>query len=141
MAKKVKLVKKIQAPAGKATPAPPLGPALGATGINIGQFVKEFNDKTAHMGDIVVPAIVTIYEDRTFEIQLKTPPVSALIKKALKIEKGSDKPNKNKVGKLTMAQVREIAEQKLPDLNTKDVEAAMRTVIGTAKNMGIEIVE
>jgi large subunit ribosomal protein L11 len=104
MAKKVKAIVKIQAQAGKATPAPPIGPALGATGINIGQFVKEFNDKTASMGDMVIPAVITVFEDRSFTFILKTPPASALLKKAAKIEKGSGVPNKNKVGKITKAQ-------------------------------------
>ena len=112
MAKAVKAVVKIQAPAGKATPAPPLGPALGATGINIRAFCKDFNDQTAQMGDIVVPALITIYEDRTYSFVLKTPPTSELIKKALKLEKGSGVPNKNKIGKITQDQLREIAEKK-----------------------------
>lgn len=140
MAKKVKAVVKIQAPAGKATPAPPIGPALGATGIPIGEFVKQFNDKTAQMGDIIVPAVVTVYEDRSFTFIIKSPPTSELLKKAAKIQKGSSKPNKDKVGKVTMDQIREIAKQKLEDLNTQDIEAAIKIVMGTAKNMGIEVV-
>lgn len=140
MAKKVKAVVKIQAPAGKATPAPPIGPALGATGIPIGEFVKQFNDKTAHMGDIIVPAVVTVYEDRSFTFIIKSPPTSELLKKAANIPKGSAKPNKDKVGKVTMEQIREIAKQKLEDLNTQDIEAAIKIVMGTAKNMGIEVV-
>jgi large subunit ribosomal protein L11 len=141
MAKAIKAVVKIQAPAGKATPAPPLGPALGATGINIGAFCKEFNDQTAQMGDIIIPALITIYDDRTYSFILKTPPTSELIKKLLKLEKGSGVPNKNKIGKITQDQLKEIAEQKMPDLNAMSVEAAMRIVAGTAKNMGLEVVE
>lgn len=141
MAKKVKAVIKIQAPAGKATPAPPIGPALGATGIPIGEFVKQFNDKTASLGDIIVPAIVTVYEDRTFTFVIKSPPTAELLKKAAKIEKGSSKPNKDKVGKVTMEQIKEIAMKKLEDLNTQDLNAAMKIIIGTAKNMGIEVID
>jgi large subunit ribosomal protein L11 len=141
MAKKVKAIVKIQAQAGKATPAPPIGPALGATGINIGQFVKEFNDKTASMGDMVIPAVITVFEDRSFTFILKTPPASALLKKAAKIEKGSGVPNKNKVGKITKAQLREVAEKKMEDLNALTVEAAMKVIEGTARNMGLEVVE
>lgn len=141
MKKKVKAIVKIQAPAGKATPAPPIGPALGATGIPIGEFVKQFNDKTAHMGDIIIPVIVTVYEDRTFTFELKSPPTSELLKKAANIPKGSGQPNTNKVGKVTRAQIREIAEKKLEDLNTDDIEKAMKIVEGTAKNMGLEIID
>ncbi len=112
MAKKIKAVIKIQAPAGKATPAPPIGPALGATGIAIGEFVKQFNDRTANMGDLIVPAVITVYEDRSFTFVLKTPPASELLKKAAQIPKGSGKPNRDKVGKVTKAQIREIAEKK-----------------------------
>jgi len=141
MAKKIKAIVKIQAPAGKATPAPPIGPALGATGIAIGEFVKQFNDKTAQMGDLVIPAVITVYEDRSFTFVLKTPPASELLKKAAKIEKGSGVPNKDKVGKVTKAQIREIAEKKLDDLNALDIDAAMKIIEGTAKNMGLEVVE
>jgi large subunit ribosomal protein L11 len=141
MAKVIKAVVKIQAPAGKANPAPPIGPALGATGINIGQFCKEFNDKTAPMGDIVIPAVITVYEDRSFTFILKTPPTSELLKKVAKVDKGSGIPNKNKVGKITRAQLREVAEKKLVDLNALDLDAATRIVEGTAKNMGLEVVE
>lgn len=141
MAKKIKAVIKIQAPAGKATPAPPIGPALGATGIAIGEFVKQFNDRTANMGDLIVPAVITVYEDRSFTFVLKTPPASELLKKAAQIPKGSGKPNRDKVGKVTKAQIREIAEKKLPDLNTTDIEKAMKIIEGTAKNMGLEVVE
>lgn len=141
MAKKIKAIVKVQAPAGKATPAPPIGPALGATGIAIGEFVKQFNDKTAQMGDMVIPAVITVYEDRSFTFVLKTPPASELLKKAAKIEKGSGIPNKDKVGKVTKAQIREIAEKKLDDLNALDIEGAMKIIEGTAKNMGLEVVE
>ncbi len=141
MAKKIKAIVKIQAPAGKATPAPPIGPALGATGIAIGEFVKQFNDKTAQMGDLVIPAVITVYEDRSFTFVLKTPPASELLKKAAKIEKGSGVPNKDKVGKVTKAQIRDIAEKKLNDLNALDIDAAMKIIEGTAKNMGLEVVE
>lgn len=141
MAKKIKAIVKVQAPAGRATPAPPLGPALGATGIAIGEFVKQFNDKTAQMGDVVVPAEITIYEDRSFTFVLKTPPASALLKKAAKIEKGSGVPNKDKVGKVTKAQVREIAEKKLEDLNALDIEGAVKIIEGTARQMGLEVTD
>ncbi len=141
MAKKVKAIVKIQAPAGKATPAPPIGPALGATGINIGLFVKEFNEKTASMGDMVIPAVITVYEDRSYTFILKTPPASELLKKIAKITKGSGVPNKNKVGKITTAQLREVAEKKMEDLNALTIEAAMKIIAGTAKNMGLEVTE
>ncbi len=139
MAKKVKAVVKIQAPAGKANPAPPIGPALGATGINIGQFCKDFNDQTAQMGDMVIPAIITVYEDRSYTFILKTPPASELLKKAAKIQKGSGIPNKNKVGTVTKDQVREIAEKKMQDLNALTIEGAEKIIKGTAKNMGLEV--
>lgn len=141
MAKKIKAIVKIQAPAGKATPAPPIGPALGATGIAIGEFVKQFNDRTAQMGDVIVPAVITVYEDRSFTFVLKTPPASELLKKAAKIAKGSSKPNKDKVGKVTKTQIREIAEKKMSDLNTLDLDAAIRIIEGTAKSMGLEVIE
>jgi large subunit ribosomal protein L11 len=141
MAKKIKAVVKLQIVAGKATPAPPIGTALGPQGINIAQFVKDFNDQTAQMGDMVIPAEVTIYEDRTFSFILKTPPVANLIMKAVGIPKGAANPLLNKVGKITKAQVREIAEQKMVDLNTTDVEAAMSTVMGTARSMGVDVVD
>ena len=140
MAKKIKTVVKIQAPAGRANPAPPIGPALGQHGVNIMDFVNKFNEKTKDMGDTVVPAEITIYEDRTFSFILKTPPAAILLKKAAKVEKGSGIPNKEKVGKVTRAQVREIAEKKMADLNTTDVEQAMKVVEGTARSMGIEII-
>ncbi|MBL8031591.1 MAG: 50S ribosomal protein L11 [Candidatus Doudnabacteria bacterium] len=141
MAKKIKAVVKLQITAGKATPAPPIGTALGPQGINIAQFVKDFNDQTAQMGDMVIPAEVTIFDDRTFSFILKTPPVANLIMKAVGIPKGAANPLLNKVGKITKAQVREIAEQKMVDLNTTDVEAAMSTVMGTARSMGVDVVD
>ncbi len=141
MAKKVKVVVKLQLKAAKATPAPPVGTALGPHGLNIAQFVKEFNDQTASMGDMVIPVEMTIYEDRTYTFILKTPPVANLIMKAVNIPKGAANPLLNKVGKITKAQVREIAEKKMVDLNTTDVESAMKTVMGTARSMGVEVIE
>lgn len=141
MAKKVVAVVKLQLPAGKATPAPPVGPALGQHGVNIMAFCKEYNAQTAHMIGDIVPVEVTIYSDRSFTFVLKTPPVSTLLKKAAGIEKGSSEPNRRKVGKVTRQQIREIAQLKLKDLNTNDIEAAMRIVEGTARSMGIEIVD
>jgi large subunit ribosomal protein L11 len=141
MAKKIKTVLKIQIEAGKATPAPPIGTALGPQGINIQDFCKKFNDATKDMAGDIVPAEITIYEDRSFTFKLKTPPVSALLKKAAGIEKGSGDPLKNKVGKVTRADVRKIAERKMPDLNAENIEAAMKIIEGTARNMGIEIIE
>ncbi len=139
MAKKIKTVIKVQAPAGKANPAPPIGPALGQHGVNIMDFVNKFNEKTREMGDTIVPAEITIYEDRTFDFILKSPPASVLLKKAAKVGKGSSTPNKDKVGKVTKDQVREIAEIKMEDLNATDIEMAMRIVEGTARSMGIEV--
>lgn len=139
MAKKIKTIVKLQCPAGKANPAPPVGPVLGQHGLNIMEFCNQFNEKTKTMGDVVVPAEITIYEDRTFSFILKQPPMAVLIKKALNIEKGSGVPNREKVGKLTKAQVKEIAEKKLPDLNVNNLEAAMRIVEGTARSMGVDI--
>ncbi|MDP3792692.1 MAG: 50S ribosomal protein L11 [bacterium] len=141
MAKAIKTTLKLQIEAGKANPAPPIGTALGPHGVNIAQFCKEFNDKTKEMIGDIVPAEITIYEDRSFTFKLKTPPASALLKKAAGIEKGSNEPNKNKVGKVTRAQVRQIAERKLPDLNTEDLDQAEKIIAGTARNMGIEITE
>lgn len=141
MAKKVKTIVKIQLPAGKATPAPPVGTVLGPHGINLGQFTKEFNEKTAPMGDTVVPAEITIFEDRSYTFILKTPPAAVLIRKAAGIEKGSSNPLLTKVGKITKKQLREIAETKLPDLNANDVETAMKIVAGTARSMGVEITD
>lgn len=141
MAKTVKTILKLQIEAGKANPAPPIGPALGQHGVNIAEFCKQFNDATKDMTGDVIPAEITIYEDRSFTFKLKTPPASALLKKAAGIEKGSGAPNKAKVGKVTRADLRAIAEKKMIDLNANDVEAAMRIIAGTAKNMGIEVVE
>ncbi len=140
MAKKVKAIVKIQAPAGKANPAPPIGPTLGQHGVNIADFCQKFNAATSKMGNDIIPAVLTIYEDRTFTFVLKTPPASTLLMKAAGIEKGSGKPLQEKVGKVTKAQVREIAEKKLPDLNTTDLNAAMKTIEGTARQMGLEVV-
>lgn len=139
MAKEVKVVVKVQIEAGKANPAPPIGPALAPHGLNIAEFCKQFNDATKDKMGNTIPAEVTIYKDRSFDIKLKTPLASALIRKAAGVEKGSGEPNKKIVGKITKAQLKEIAEIKLPDLNTTDIEQAMKVVAGTAKNMGIEI--
>lgn len=141
MAKKIKTTIKLQLPAGKATPAPPVGTALGPHGVNIAQFVKEFNDKTASMGNSIIPSEITIYEDRSFTFILKTPPAANLIIKAAGIEKGSANPLLTKVGKISRGQVREIAEKKMPDLNTNSREAADKIIMGTARSMGVEIVE
>ena len=139
MAKPIKTVLKLQIEAGKANPAPPIGTALGPHGVNIAGFCKEFNDATKDkMGD-VIPAEITIYDDRSFSFKLKTPPASALLKKAAGVEQGSGTPNKTKVGKVTKADVRAIAERKMEDLNTDNIEAAMKIVEGTARNMGITI--
>ncbi len=140
MAKKVKTLIKVQVIGGRATPAPPLGPMLGQHGMNIAEFCQRINAATQDRMGEVVPAIISLYEDRTYDFILKTAPVSALLMKAAKIEKGAAKPNIEKVGKVTKAQVREIAEIKMPDLNCHDVEAAMRQVEGTAKNMGVEVI-
>jgi large subunit ribosomal protein L11 len=139
MAKKIKTIIKLQLSAGAATPAPPVGTALGPQGINIQEFCKQFNDATKEMKGDVVPAEITIFEDRSFTFVLKTPPASALLKKAAGIEKGSKEGAKTKVGKVSKAQVREIAEKKMPDLNANDLEAAEKIIMGTAKNMGIEV--
>ncbi|MFA5249625.1 MAG: 50S ribosomal protein L11 [Candidatus Paceibacterota bacterium] len=139
MAKKIKSVVKIQIKAAKATPAPPIGPSLAPHGINLADFCKRFNDATREMGDFIIPAEITVYEDRTYEFILKQPPVADLLKKAAGIEKGSGKPNAVKCGKVTKDQVRKIAEQKMPDLNTKNIEAAMRIVEGTARSLGLEV--
>ncbi|MCX8016145.1 MAG: 50S ribosomal protein L11 [Patescibacteria group bacterium] len=139
--KKVKAIIKLQIPAGKANPAPPVGTALGPQGINIGEFCQRFNEATKDKGDSLIPVEITIYEDRSYEFKLKTPPASDLLRKAAGIEKGSGEPNRKKVGKVTRAQIKEIAEIKMPDLNTNDLEAAMRMIEGTARNMGIEIVD
>jgi large subunit ribosomal protein L11 len=139
MAKKIKVQIKIQLPAGKATPAPPVGTVLGPHGINLPGFVKEFNDKTQALGDTIIPAEITIFEDRSYTFILKTPPASVLIRKAAGLEKGSANPLKNKVGKISKAQLREIAEKKMPDLNAADMDAAEKIIAGTARSMGIEI--
>ena len=132
---------KLQIEAGKASPAPPVGPALGSAGINIMQFVKEFNDRTASQAGLVIPVVITVHKDKSFEFITKVPPVAVLIKKALGIQKGSGKPNKEKVGKLTRDQVKAIAEQKMPDLNAASLEAAMSMVKGTARSMGVTVEE
>jgi large subunit ribosomal protein L11 len=139
MAKKIKTIVKIVLPAGKAAPSQQTGTALGPHGINISQFIKDFNERSAPMGDVVVPAEITIFEDRSFTFILKTPPASILIRKAAGIEKGSGNPLKNKVGTITKAQLRAIAEQKMPDLNANTVEAAEKIVAGTARSMGVEV--
>jgi large subunit ribosomal protein L11 len=139
VAKKVKAIVKLQIPAGKATPAPPVGPALGQHGVNIMQFVKDYNERTAAQVGLIVPVEITIYEDRSFTFVTKTPPAADLIKRALGLEKGSPTPHRTKVGKLTRDQVREIAQTKLKDLNTSDLEAAMRMVEGTARSMGVTV--
>ncbi len=139
--KKITAVVKLQLPAGKATAAPPVGSMLGPYGINLPSFVKDFNDKTASQAGFIIPVVITIYADRSFTFELKTPPVAVLIKKAIGIESGSAKPNKEKVGKLTKAQVRQIAETKMPDLNAASIEAAMSMVCGTARSMGITVEE
>lgn len=141
MAKKIEGYIKLQIPAGKATPAPPVGPALGQHGVNIVEFTKQFNAKTADMGDTVIPVVITVYADRSFSFITKTPPAAVMIKKAAKIQSGSGEPNKKKVAKITKAQVREIAETKLPDLNAATVEAAMSMIEGTARSMGVEVTE
>ena len=140
MAKKVIGELKLQLPAGKATPAPPVGPELGQRGINIMEFVKAFNAKTADKVGMIIPVVITVYADRSFSFILKTPPASILIKKAAGKEKGSAVPNKDKVGKITKKQVQEIAALKMPDLNANDIEAAMQMIEGTARSMGIEVV-
>jgi large subunit ribosomal protein L11 len=141
MAKKITGYVKLQIPAGKATPAPPVGPALGQHGVNIMGFCKEFNEKTAKQAGLVIPVVITVYADRSFSFIMKTPPAPVLIKKALNIESGSGEPNKKKVGKITKAQVKEIAELKMPDLNAASLEAAMSMIAGTARSMGVEVVD
>lgn len=139
MAKQIIAKVKLQGPGGKATPAPPIGPALGQHGVNIGAFVAQFNDRTKSYDGMTVPVEITIYKDKSFEFIVKSPPASVLLCKAAKIEKGSGVPNRTKVGKVTMADVRKIAEQKMKDLNAFTIEAAERVIMGTARNMGIEI--
>ena len=139
--KKVKAIVKLQLPAAKATPGPPVGSTLGPHGINLPGFTKEFNDKTADKAGLVIPVVVTIYEDRSFTFVLKTPPAAVLIKKAIGLEKGSAVPNKTKVGKITKAQIREIAETKMADLNASSVESAMSMIAGAARSMCVEVVD
>jgi len=139
MAKKVKAILKLNLPAGSANPAPPVSPALGQHGVNIMEFITQYNAKTAEMRGQIIPALVTIFEDRSFKFELKTPPVSALIKQALNLKMGSAEPNKKKVGVLTLDQVRAIAEKKMADMNTTNIDSAMEMIKGTAKSMGITI--
>lgn len=141
MAKKVVKLVKLQVPAGKATPAPPVGPALGQAGVNIMAFVKEFNERTASQAGLIIPVEITVFEDRSFTFITKTPPAPILLKKAAGIESGSGEPNKKKVAKVSRDKVREIAEAKMKDLNAASVEAAMRMIEGTARSMGIDIVD
>ena len=141
MAKKIEGFIKLQIAAGKATPAPPVGPALGQHGVNIVQFTKEFNAKTADKGDTIIPVIITVYADKSFSFVLKTPPAAVLIKKACKIQSGSGTPNKTKVAKLSKADLRQIAETKMPDLNAASIEAAMSMIAGTARSMGVTVEE
>ena len=141
MAKKVSGYIKLQIPAGKATPAPPDGPALGQHGVNIVEFTKQFNAKTADQGDLIIPVVITVYSDRSFSFVTKTPPAAVLIKKACNLKSGSGVPNKTKVAKITKAQVKEIAELKMPDLNAASVETAMSMIEGTCRSMGVTVVE
>ena len=139
--KKVIALIKLQVPAGKANPSPPVGPALGQHGLNIMQFCKEFNSRTQQQGDVIIPVVITAFADRSFTFITKTPPASVLLKKAAKIPKGSGEPNKEKVGKVTMAQVEEIAKTKMPDLNAASLPAAAKIIAGTARSMGIDVVK
>ena len=141
MAKKVSGYIKLQIPAGKATPAPPVGPALGQHGVNIVEFTKQFNAKTADQGDLIIPVVITVYSDRSFSFVTKTPPAAVLIKKACNLKSGSGVPNKTKVAKITKAQVKEIAELNMPDLNAASVETAMSMIEGTCRSMGVTVVE
>ena len=141
MAQKVEGYIKLQIPAGKATPAPPVGPALGQHGVNIVEFTKQFNAQTADKGDLIIPVVITVYADRSFSFVTKTPPAAVLIKKACNINSGSGVPNKTKVANITKEQVQKIAEQKMPDLNAGSLEAAMSMIAGTARSMGIEVVD
>ena len=141
MAKKVEGYIKLQIPAGKATPAPPVGPALGQHGVNIVEFTKQFNARTADQGDLIIPVVITVYNDRSFSFVTKTPPAAVLIKKACKIQSGSGVPNKNKVATITKAQLQEIAELKMPDLNAATVESAMSMAAGTCRSMGVVVEE
>ena len=141
MAKKIVAVVKLQCPAGQANPAPPVGPALGQHGVNIMEFCKTFNARTQDQAGLIIPAVITIYADRSFTFELRTPPAAVLLKRAAKIEKGSGDPSRVKVGQVTKAQVKEIAQLKLPDLNANDIDAATRIVAGTARSMGLDVVE
>lgn len=141
MAKKVTGYIKLQIPAGKATPAPPVGPALGQHGVNIMAFTKEFNERTKDKAGLIIPVVITVYADKSFSFITKTPPASVLIKKACKIESGSGVPNKTKVAKITKAQLQEIAETKMPDLNAANIDTAMSMIAGTARSMGVEVVD
>ena len=141
MAKKVTGYIKLQIPAGKATPAPPVGPALGQHGVNIVEFTKQFNARTADQGDLIIPVVITVYADRSFSFITKTPPAAVLLKKAAGLDRASGEPNKNKVATLTKAQVAEIAEKKMPDLNAADIESATSMIMGTARSMGIVVEE
>ena len=139
--KKITAVVKLQLEAGKATPGPPVGSSLGPHGINIAGFTKEFNEKTASQAGFIIPVVITIYEDRSFTFELKTPPAAVLIKKAIGLDKGSAKPNTQKVGKITKEQIRKIAETKMPDLNASSIESAMSMIAGAARSMGVEVVD
>jgi large subunit ribosomal protein L11 len=141
MAKKVKAMVKLQLPAGKATPAPPVGTALGPHGLNIADFTKQFNERTGQMGDLIIPVEMTIYEDRSFDFILKTPPASNLIMKAIGLAKGSGNPLTTKVGKISAAQIREIAEKKMPDLNANSIDQAEKIIRGTARSMGVDVTD
>lgn len=141
MAKEITNVIKLQIPAGKATPAPPVGPALGPSGVNIMQVVQQFNAMTAQDAGLIIPAVITVYKDKSFDIVLKTPPAAVLIKKVLKLQSGSAKPNKEKVATITKSQIKEIAEQKMVDLNAKDIEGAMSMIEGSARSMGVVVKE
>ncbi len=140
MAKKVIKSLKLQIPAGKANPAPPVGPALGQAGVNIGEFVKRFNDATAPLGNDIIPVVISVFEDRTFDFVLKTPPAASLVKKAIGIESGASHPNSKKVGKITKDQVRAIAERKMVDMNAKDIEGAIKMIEGTCRSLGVEVI-
>ena len=140
MAKKIKTIIKLQIPAGKATPAPPVGTALGPHGVNIGEFVKKYNDATSKMEGEVVPVEITVYEDRTYDFKLKTPPASDLLRRAASVEKGSGEPNKKKVGRVTKEDIRKIAERKMEDLNADTIEASEKIIMGTARSMGIDVI-
>ena len=141
MAKKVEGYIKLQIPAGKATPAPPVGPALGQHGVNIVEFTKQFNAKTADKGDVIIPVVITVYADRSFSFVTKTPPAAVLLKKACNLQSGSAVPNKTKVATITKEQIRKIAEQKMPDLNAATIETAMSMIAGTARSMGVTVVD